>query len=281
MKSCLLCGENRSKVVFKEFGIPYLKCKKCGHLYSSYEREMDYDGYFEQIKDEDDANFYWDIAHKKMYESFARKYLQKREGRILDVGAGLGFFVKFASQLKGWQSYGVEISKGGYDFAKNRLKCETFFLGRIEEQNFENETFDIITMWDVIEHLPDPTSVLNKCFDLLKKDGILFLHTPSGEMQLLKSKIKKILFGEKEGMHFLEAKDHLNLYSQKGLNLILSKCGFKKIRFVHLPPIQAVAGKSNFISVLFKNGFYFFARIVAFSTFSKCNFDNLFAEAKK
>jgi len=278
---CLFCKTSEKKVVFREFGIDYLRCRNCGHLFSSFERDADYDGYFESIENEVEAIEYWNISHNKMYDAFAKKYMIGRKGRILDVGAGLGFFVKFAGEIKGWESFGVEISKGGYNFGKEKLKLKNFFCGKLEKTNFEDNSFDIITMWDVVEHLSKPHSILQKSINLLKDGGFLFLHTPNGEVQLLKSKIKKLFFGEKEGKHYLEARDHLNLYKKSTITRLLKESGFETIEFVHLPPIQSVAGKSDYIKVLAKNLWWRTSQVLYFLTFKKMNIDNLFVLAKK
>lgn len=280
MPSCLFCKESGSRTVFTEFGIPYLKCCKCGHLYSSYESVEHYDGYFENQKDNESAELFWDLAHKRMYSSFSGRYMRGKKGRILDVGAGLGFFVKFASAVEGWEAYGVEISPGGHRFATERLKLANFYCGKLEDQPFEPGTFDIITLWDVIEHLKNPRPVLSKCRELLKDGGILFIHTPNGGIQIAKAKLKKALFGEKAGMHFLEARDHLHIYKEKTLTRILEECGFSGTRFVHLPPIQAVAGKRGLPGLMLKNNWWFWSVIVSKLTLGKLNGDNLFAEAK-
>lgn len=281
MAQCLFCKTSETKVVFKEFGVEYLRCKNCGHLFSSFERDAHYDGYFENIENESAAIEYWNISHKKMYESFAKKFMTNKKGKILDVGAGLGFFVKFAGEIENWESFGVEISKGGYRYAKEKLRLENFFCGKLEETDFENESFDIITMWDVIEHLLEPRSILKRSFELLKKDGILFLHTPNGEVQVIKSRLKKLLFGEKEGAHYLEAKDHLNLYKEITIKRLLKERGFREIKFVHLPPIQSVAGKSDNLKIFAKNLWWLSAVSLNLLTFKKVNIDNLFVTARK
>lgn len=281
MNQCLFCNENSTKIVFREFGVDYLRCKKCDHLFSSFERDAHYDGYFENIESEKEAFQYWDISHKKMYEAFAKRFMEKKCGNILDVGAGLGFFVKFAEEILGWDSYGVEISKEGCNFAKEKLNLNKIFCGRIEETDFEKESFDIITMWDVIEHLLEPRPVLKKCYELLKDEGFLFLHTPNGEVQLYKSRIKKIIFGEKEGIRYLEAKDHLNLYKEKTIEKLLKGCGFQEIKFFHLPPIQAIAGENDYLRVLLKNFWWISVTALYFLTLKNINLDNLFVMARK
>jgi len=280
MPSCIFCPNSGAKPVFTEFGIPYLKCENCGHLFSSHESVEHYDGYFDEPGNSDEAEAFWNLAHRKMYRSFALRYMKGKSGKILDVGAGLGFFVKFAGEVEGWAASGLEISPGGHKFAKEKLGLQNYFCGKLEEQPFEPKSFDIITMWDVIEHLKNPRPVLLKCRELLKDGGLLFLHTPNGKIQLVKAKVKKAFFGEKEGMRFLEAKDHLNLYKERTLRRVLEECGFDKTKFVHLPPIQAVAGKRWWPGLVLKNSWAFTAAVLSWISLGSINMDNLFAEAR-
>lgn len=278
MDKCILCGDSEKKVIFYEYEIPYFKCKKCGHYYSSFEREKDYDGYFKKINLEE-AERYFDVAHRKMYYSFVKRFLKKKKGRILDVGGGLGFFIKFLEDNTEWEPFGVEISKEAYDFAIKELKVRNYFLGRLEDQDFKGSFFDIVTMWDVLEHLKEPYEILKKIHFLLKDDGILFIHTPNAIFQILKSKLKKIFYGKKEGVKYLEAKDHLNLYTQKSIRRLLNGCGFNKIVFVHLPPIEAIGGETKFI--VLKKMWWYFSVFIHKISFDFLNLDNLFVVAKK
>jgi len=85
---CYLCTSSRNEKVFLENGIPILKCTDCGHVFSSYEQDEHYAGYWQE--EEFDLNW-WDLAHREIYEEFIDKFMTKESGSILDVGCGLGF----------------------------------------------------------------------------------------------------------------------------------------------------------------------------------------------
>src|SRR5207247_1822159 len=93
--------------------------------------------------------------------------------------------------------------------------------GKLEEAGYPPSSFDLITLWDVIEHIPDPDLLLKQIATVLKPRGELFLHTPNASMQLVKARIKRITKGERAEEHYLEARDHVNLYSAAGITRVL------------------------------------------------------------
>lgn len=280
MKQCIICGQSYYKTVFKEFDVDVLKCRNCGHIFSSYEQKQNYGEYFEKEIEEKD-HFWWDQAHRRMYNDFCGMFIKNKKGKLLDVGCGLGYFVKKVSSFPDWDVYGYEISEPAVSFARERLSLKNIFQGRVEEANFPDNCFDVITMWDVIEHIPDPNSLLSYLKKILKKDGILFIATPNARVQVIKAKIKKLLFGEKEGGHYLEAKDHINIYSAKIIEALLKQIGFSRVKFIHLHSIQSVSGSKSGFKKGFKNFWFNMARFIYFITCGKINLDNLFVVAKK
>lgn len=280
MGKCIICGSLKSKIIFQEFGTDILKCQNCGHIFSSYQSNQNYNNYFGG-KVESDNQFWWDESHRKMYNDFCDRFIVGKSGKLLDIGCGLGYFVKKVSNFSDWQVFGYEISPAAVEFAKDKLGLNNVFCGRVEESNFLKEYFDIITLWDVIEHIPNPRPLLTYSLSILKDDGILFIHTPNIQVQLPKAKIKKFLKGMNPKEHYLEAKDHINIYSTRTIRKILNDSGFLKTKFIHLRPIQSVAGSRNAILKLIKNFWFYFSKMLFAVTFGKINLDNLFIIAKK
>ncbi len=168
---CIICENSKNKAIFKEFGINILKCKNCGHVFSSYEAEQDYGGYYgEKVKDDDHC--WWKEAHGKMYNDFCNRFIKNKNGKLLDVGCGLGYFVKKIKNYPEWEVYGYEISGSAVDFAENKLGIKNIKQGKVEDSDFQEKYFDIITLWDVVEHIPDPEPLLiylNNLFIIAKK----------------------------------------------------------------------------------------------------------------
>jgi cyclopropane fatty-acyl-phospholipid synthase-like methyltransferase len=103
------------------------------------------------------------------------RYSGSGEGRrLLDIGAYIGVFVDTANQA-GWQSTGLEPSAWASSYAvRSGLDV---VCGTLETADFPPESFDVITMWDVFEHLSDPMGALDRCYSWLKPGGWIANHT--------------------------------------------------------------------------------------------------------
>jgi 2-polyprenyl-3-methyl-5-hydroxy-6-metoxy-1,4-benzoquinol methylase len=280
VNQCAICKSKDQKTVFNEFGVDILKCRKCGHIFSSHQASQYYDGYFEQQDLETEDQFWWNAAHQSMYDDFCSRFIMGKSGKLLDVGCGLGYFVKHVSKHPGWEVYGCEISERAVDFAKSKLGLSNVAAGKIEEANFPEGFFDLITLWDVIEHIPDPDSFLAKIRKLLKPGGLLFLHTPNINIQLPKARFKKMLKGMDPKIHYLEAKDHVNIYSGKTITVVLNRNGFRNIEFIHLKPVRSVSGSKNQLLSVLKDIWASASGFIYKFTGKKVNIGNLFIVAK-
>jgi 2-polyprenyl-3-methyl-5-hydroxy-6-metoxy-1,4-benzoquinol methylase len=99
-----------------------------------------------------------------------------RGGRVLDVGAGYGFFLE-ALEKAGYQAAGMEISEHAAEQARRRSRGQVVQQGAEEPFPFPGDSFDAITMLDVIEHLRDYSVALASCRRCLKPGGKLFVIT--------------------------------------------------------------------------------------------------------
>ena len=99
--------------------------------------------------------------------------VQPAKGSILDIGAGTGDFLSFVQQ-EGWQALGVEPSEKAKAIAKK--KGVSFVANTIE---LENNSFDVISMWHVLEHVPDLDSQIKELKRLLKPNGTLIIAVPN------------------------------------------------------------------------------------------------------
>ena len=92
-------------------------------------------------------------------------------GRLLDLGAGAGEFVRTAARA-GWNALGLDVAGMDADYPDG-AQVRRGTIDRVPR----DERFDVITMWDVVEHLPEPTSVLAEARDRLANHGVLVLET--------------------------------------------------------------------------------------------------------
>jgi 2-polyprenyl-3-methyl-5-hydroxy-6-metoxy-1,4-benzoquinol methylase len=277
---CLICGGEKHRPIFCEFGIDILRCQECHHVFSSFSGEPHYDGFWGEEVGEGD-HYYWDRARREMHQDFFRQFIDGRSGRLLDMGCGLGFFMNSMATYRNWDVYGCEISPAAVRFAREKLGLEKVICGRLEECNLPKHSFDIITMWDVLEHIPKPDMLIRRCHELLKEGGMCFIRTPNVAIQLFRARLLKLFCGIQPNIAYMQGRHHIQQYSVSSVRRLMERNGFSGVQFVHLHPIQSgVRGANVPVSVL-KNLCFRTVRALAIASNERWNFDNLFVVAHK
>lgn len=103
--------------------------------------------------------------------------LMPGKGRMIDVGSGLGYFLKIAKAHR-WTVYGIEPQESAANFCKNEFGIEVY-KGFIETFDAESNSFDVVTIWDVLEHVHNPLNFLHNCIRLLKPGGLMVISIPN------------------------------------------------------------------------------------------------------
>ncbi|MFC1559020.1 class I SAM-dependent methyltransferase [Gemmatimonadota bacterium] len=163
-----------------------------------------------------DACFFrrWSKDKLKTIEAFC-----PRKGKILDFGCSCGHFLEVARK-RGWDIYGVEMNPINADYAQKRLG-DKIFKGTIEDGPFASDIFDVITLWDVLEHIAQPVEFLRRLQKRLAPSGIICIQAPNIESYISDLKGKD--------WDWLSPGDHLYFFSQKTLHSTLEKAGLKPI----------------------------------------------------
>ncbi len=140
-------------------------------------------------------------------------------GRILDIGAATGDFLA-AARDRGWQTYGVELSP--HAAAAARRRGLEIGAGTLAEARLPSDSFDAVTMLDVIEHLPDPVSEVKEVHRVLRPGGILCVETPNWRS------IYRRLLGRRWAA--LQPRLHLLYFDEATLRASLGQAGLTVIR---------------------------------------------------
>lgn len=139
------------------------------------------------LPQEKDLRRYYERYHRRLTETFDRRRELKRleaikrfksSGRLLDIGAGRGYFVKTVRDEGSFQAEGVELSAHACRFARRWLNLQLHqgdFLGL----KFRLKSYEVITLHSTLEHFPDPRPVLKRTVDLLKPGGLLVFSVPN------------------------------------------------------------------------------------------------------
>ena len=150
----------------------------------------------------------------------------KKQGKMLDVGCGPGFFLDEAKR-QGWEVQGNDLSAWSKKYCHENFGIDVF-QGLLTEARFPDRSFDAIVMNDVIEHLEDPKAVLNEIRRLLKSDGVIYISTPD-----INSFLSRFLGGRWWGIN----KYHLFYFSRKTLERLFADVGFKRLRYFSYPRV--------------------------------------------
>ena len=218
---CPVCGS----VSVQEYGRRKLwsltKCSQCDSVYRTVfptQDELDEiygSDYYDSWNIEANAESFWQmkIKNSTSYLKALDKYLPIRQDRtLLDVGCAHGFMLESASQL-GYVPSGLEISPAG-DMARER--GFHVVASNLEDRPFPPESFDVVTMIDVIEHLTDPLEALRCVYTMLKPEGIVFVVTP--DIGSLSARIMRSTWP-----HYLP--EHLIYYSPSSLQTLFDRTG--------------------------------------------------------
>jgi 2-polyprenyl-3-methyl-5-hydroxy-6-metoxy-1,4-benzoquinol methylase len=173
---CKLCRGRSARHVYTKSGFELVRCTSCGLVYVRNPPTRD-----ELERQYSFASGYHTDFQSRAHAARAAEFLRivrrlSRPGRILDVGCSVGFFLDYA-KAEGWTTYGVEISNDTAELARRRGL--DVFTGTLEQAAFPPRSFDVVTMWDVLEHLEDPVATIAIAADVVKEEGLLALSTPN------------------------------------------------------------------------------------------------------
>jgi len=229
---CYLCGSSHRRIRFREGPIQLVECSQCSLVYTT--PRLDSEGlkalYQEQYWQSACARDYGYLDYlkdKDLYFRSFRKRLQnvlvhRTSGRLLDVGCAAGFFLHTAREA-GFDYHGIDVAAPMVKYAREELGLQNITEGTLESAGFPDAYFDIVTLWDVVEHLPDPISVLRESHRVLKPDGILVLET-----QNVQSRIARLM-GRR--WHHFKMLEHLYHFNPETCTRMLSTAGFDVLRW--------------------------------------------------
>lgn len=145
----------------------------------------------------------------------------QRGGRLLDVGCGNGIFLAEAQRTGRWDVTGIEPTESAAANARRAVQAPILSC-RFSEAELPAASFDVITMWNVLEHLPDPVADLRRAHTLLKPGGWLILAIPNMESLAVR------VFGSR--WLGWELPRHLYMFPRRSLDRILASVGFRVAR---------------------------------------------------
>lgn len=225
MMTCLICGYNRCEPSHWKGDYLYVRCGNCdarmldpipedtSAIYTEdyFSGATHGFGYVDYAADKEPMRPVFSCLLGRVEQGYPHK------GRLLDVGAADGFFVDLA-QRRGWTASGVELSAAAALRARSRgLRVATGDIGAVPT----NERFDVITLWDVIEHVSNPVAMLAAIRERLAPGGAVALTTPDV------GSLWARLMGR--SWHAYIPPEHICLMGEVALRLLAGRSGFRVI----------------------------------------------------
>lgn len=214
--ACFVCGSTR---VESRYGRSrFAECPVCGLA-----RVLGYDGGSNYWESKQTGDPYWADAKRRYFRSALDGLPQ---GRLLDLGGGVGEFAGIALEA-GWDAYSFDTSPDATAAAHERLGSRALTT--------PGTGFDVVTLWCVIAHLPEPEQILEAVRTALRPGGTLWLTTPNFAFQ---RRYARLLALAGRPLMFGTGDDHLWHFTADSLRRLLEASGFDDVRFQYRGVIE-------------------------------------------
>jgi 2-polyprenyl-3-methyl-5-hydroxy-6-metoxy-1,4-benzoquinol methylase len=207
-----------------------VRCASCGFgqpqqlpaLPRFFDRMYDQRWSAEWVANEFDAE-YKDFIFRTILRELGRRVAPSAR-RLLDVGAHAGRFMHLARQA-GWQAEGIELNPRTASYAARRTGATVHQINA-DALQADGRQYSAVTLTDVLEHIPDPLSLLRVLAGLVEPGGSIAIKVPCGRSQHVKERVCSIFSGE---MSLAENLVHVSHFSPRSLRLALERAGFTRI----------------------------------------------------
>jgi 2-polyprenyl-3-methyl-5-hydroxy-6-metoxy-1,4-benzoquinol methylase len=242
-RTCPLCGGTRARAVWHEHDGRYVRCSRCGVVFS----DIDAAGYgaagrnaWHQAELDSGTEAFYGIARERAHERFLNRFPRTGGGRLLDVGCGLGYFVS-RGLAAGWDAYGCDTSEPWVARAQKLAGAERIALGELRPGLFGG-SFDLVTAWDVLEHIHDPVPFLRSIRSLLGPSGRAFIRTPNLTWIYPTYALRRGILGSGVTLGPL---NHVVYYTARTLGAALRRADLEPVAWPVLPPPQVGIGNRD------------------------------------
>jgi len=237
-RDCPSCKSSSYRVLFNKSGGTYVACSDCDGVYLNpvfkdevleeyYRKNHTLQG--EMVSEEKEFFIKTYIKGLKLIQE-----ANKNKGNILDVGCSIGTFLDLAKKNL-WDCYGLELNTEEASIAKSKgHKVQNDLISNAKL----DIKFDVITLWDVFEHIKDGIKFIEEIKQYLNRDGIIFIQAPTRD-----ALAAKILQAE---CNMFDGLEHCNLYGINSLNKICNATGLEIVSFETI--ISEIGVMNNYLN---------------------------------
>jgi SAM-dependent methyltransferase len=240
-QDCPVCGSSRigpfmiatdnGHLRRTDIALPVHRCASCDIFFLNPPPPAEVgQQYFADAYAHEGSNLYYDDSFKERTARLRLELIARygmTAGRLLDVGCGKAQFVDVARK-GGWDAWGCELDAGATDYARTHYGLDTVVNGMMNHPALPAH-FDVITLWDVIEHVPDPVKVLSQAADRLRPGGIALIRTAN---------IRSWAFDRRRDRWWAFGSDHRFYFSPGSLSAAMTRGGLEVVDVVNREPAE-------------------------------------------
>lgn len=225
--ACRVCGATERQRLLSKNGLPIVRCLSCGLVYVDAQIDT------AELAERYGAAYYGgDVFHDYLGERDERVAGARNQcellaqlqpaGRLLDVGCAAGFFLHAASER--WDVTGVELSPFAADHARREFGLRVL-TGDIADVALADASFDIVTLWNTIEHVANPQSVIEQVARVAAPGALVVISTGN----VMGPQAKRDL----AGWNLMTPPEHLYFFDPRTISLLLERAGLTVRRITH------------------------------------------------
>lgn len=219
--ACNICGASEERLITVQNSYRVVACAECGFVYVNPRPDEATlaDLYLSYLPDKMEDPESWQGYMKTVFSNAAAEIARRvpAGGTVLDIGCGYGFFLD-EMKKRGFKVSGMDVSKTAVGYAARR--GFDVRLGTLDTVAVEEGSFDVVTMFYVLEHIPDPLKALLQVKRVLKPGGLLLLRLPHT------TPIVKALSVLGINNNLYDPPFHLNDFSAASIKTLLKKAGY-------------------------------------------------------
>lgn len=266
------CGICEQSILSDVYGA-LKQCKHCKHVFAPLSLSLseaeelygkDYfhgEEYVDYVSERESLIKNFRLRNKEL-----KPFIEFSSSDLLDVGCAYGFYVEESNKHFN-KAIGIDIAAEAVNYGRKELK-QNLINGDLLSHDFGAQKFDLITMWDTIEHLNEPKKYLQKIHELLNPSGVVVFTT--GDISSLVPKIR----GKKWRM--IHPPTHLHYFSPDSAKHLLESTGFKICKIKHSGVYRSLGNIAYNLFVL-RNNFPFIYQSLKFLNMSEvCIYINTF-----
>jgi 2-polyprenyl-3-methyl-5-hydroxy-6-metoxy-1,4-benzoquinol methylase len=251
-KVCTVNASHRLEdKAFEKKGATIYRCGECGCImadivfqHEQYEHSNYYTLRRKTVAEIDEEwGFRWRYILSKIMQQGGQR------SSLLDIGAGNGYFVALAKREFGLQATGIEISAAETQFAREVVGVELLNDDVARHQ----ENYDVVTCFNVLEHVSDPHGFLANAVARVKPGGLLALTTPNPGC--IHARVRGL-----QRWNMVDPPHHINLFTRKSLDELLRNQGMHPVRYETLSTYINFVRKFDTRGLIFRKIFFYLLR---------------------